>query len=207
MGYHRSGFEVVGVDIAPQPNYPFEFIQADALQYCSDHGVEFDAIHASPPCQGYSTMRFLPWLKGRQYPMLINPVRELLKKTGRPYVIENVVTANIDMDGGVLCGKALGLRISRHRRFESNIMLLFPQCTGHETMFPGSCQMSNRGRRGGVMGIPPDVTPQEATGIDWMTLKEMRQAIPPAYTEFIGNILMSHITNTTPIIAQSGGEE
>ena len=94
LGYHRAGFdEIVGVDIATQPRYPFEFVQADALEFLADHGHEFAAIHASPPCQGYSIMHNLPWLRGREYPLLILPTIEMLEVLGKPYVVENVMGA------------------------------------------------------------------------------------------------------------------
>ena len=94
MGYHRAGFEVVGVDHKPQKNFPFEFIQADALEYCAEHGHEYDVIHASPPCQSYSRLRHLPFLKERRerHPKLIDPLRDFLIEIGKPYVIENSVT-------------------------------------------------------------------------------------------------------------------
>lgn len=187
-GYHRAGFEIVGVDIAPQPHYPFEFVQGDALEYVAEHGREFDAIHASPPCQGYSRMRHLPWLRGKEYPLLIPATRTTLQATGKLWVIENVSDAPIN--GAELCGAALGLPIIRHRRFESSVMLLFPPCPGHPVLFHGTGNMAKRGRGGGVMGITGGSDPRAALGITWMTYKEMRQAIPPAYTEFIGKQLM-----------------
>lgn len=191
VGYHRAGFEVVGVDINPQPHYPFEFHQADALEFCAAHGHEFDAIHASPPCQGYSRMRHLPWLAGREYPLLIEETRTALQATGRLFVIENV--ADSPINGALLCGTALGLDFSRHRRFESNVLLMFPPCQGHDIAFAGRSQMSQRGRRGGVMGFREGVNPREAMGVEWMTLREARQAIPPAYTEWIGRQLLEYI--------------
>lgn len=189
MGYHQAGFEVVGVDSAPQPHYPFEFHQADALEYCAAHGHEFDVIHASPPCQGYSRMRHLPWLAGRAYPLLIPATRCALEATGRTWIIENVSDA--PLNGAELCGAALGLPLIRHRRFESNILLLFPPCPGHPVLFHGSRTMRERGSNGGIMGLSSAVDPRIALGIDWMTFKEMRQAIPPAYTRFIGAQLMT----------------
>ncbi len=188
-GYHRAGFEVVGVDIAPQPRYPFEFHQGDALEYLAAHGEEFDVIHASPPCQGYSKLRHLPWLKGRVYPLLIGAVRDALIEIGRPWVIENVATA--PLHGGELCGLALGLPVLRHRRFESNYLLLFPSCPGHPVLFAGKNQMSAKGRLGGIMGVLPGNDPRVALGCEWMTTREARQAIPPAYTEWIGQQLLS----------------
>ena len=95
LGYHRAGFdEIVGVDIVYQPRYiGEEFVQADALEYLAEHGHEFGAIHASPPCQGYSIMHNLPWLRGREYPLLILPTMEMLEALGKPYVVENVMGA------------------------------------------------------------------------------------------------------------------
>ena len=191
MGYHRAGFDVVGVDIKPQPRYPFEFHQADALEYCAAHGREFDAIHASPPCQGYSRMRHLPWLRDREYPLLIPVTRLALQATGKLWVIENV--SDSPLIGGELCGAALGLPLIRHRRFESSILLLFPPCPGHPTLFSGSANMRKYGQGHGVTGIANNQDPREALGIDWMTGRELRQAIPPAYTEYIGRFLMEAI--------------
>lgn len=190
-GYYRAGFEVVGVDIAPQKHYPFEFHRAEALEYLTDHGSEFDVIHASPPCQGYSRLRHLPWLRDREYPLLIPAVRDALARTGRPYVIENVSDA--PLNGAELCGAALGLSIVRHRRFESNILLLFPSCPGHPVLFHGGANMRKYGRGHGVTGLADGQDPRKALGIDWMTGKELRQAIPPAYTEYIGRILAAAI--------------
>ena len=146
MGYSRAGFdEIVGVDIAPQPRYPFEFVQADALEFLADHGHEFDAIHASPPCQGYSIMHNLPWLWGREYPLLIKPTRDLMIHVGKPWVLENVMGAkwgcnnleNISrligyditdhgMKANWLCGAMFGKPFYRHRLFESNWFWLAP---------------------------------------------------------------------------------
>ena len=192
VGYHRAGFdEIVGVDNRPQPHYPFRFVQADALEFCAAHGAEFDAIHASPPCQGYSRMRYLPWLRDKEYPLLIDATRHLLEMADRPWVIENV--ADAPLAGALLCGAALGLPFSRHRRFESSILLLFPSCPGHAAIYPGGSQMSQRGRRGGVMGMPSGSDPLVIMGCEWMTMREARQAVPPAYTEWIGAHLLAHL--------------
>jgi DNA (cytosine-5)-methyltransferase 1 len=188
VGYYRAGFDVVGVDIKPQPHYPFEFHQGDALEWIEGHGREFDVIHASPPCQGYSRMRHLKWLQNRTYPLLIPVVRSLLQATGKTWVIENV--ADAPLNGALLCGAALGLPIVRHRRFESNILLLFPPCPGHQILFHGQATMSQRGKNAGVMGISAGQDAGEALGISWMTGMEMRQAIPPKYTELIGGQLI-----------------
>ncbi len=130
MGLHRAGFEVVGVDIKPQKNYPFEFHQADAMTYPLG---DFDAYWASPPCQGYGIMRHLPWLKDKEYPMLIGGVREMLMATGKPYIIENVKGA--PLDGNYLCGLMFGLRVFRHRVFETSFFWLAPGHPGHHGLY------------------------------------------------------------------------
>jgi DNA (cytosine-5)-methyltransferase 1 len=202
MGYHRAGFEVVGVDIEPQPNYPFEFHQADAMEFPLDG---FDAIHASPPCQGYSRLRHLPWLKDREYPMLIDPTRERLKAARVPWVIENVVDA--PLTGFVLCGAALGLTLSRHRRFESSELMLAPQCPGHKTIPPGAATLGKRYRHSaGVTGVSKEISRDSIAGhfagvdrarvamdIPWMKRDELAQAVPPAYTEWIGTQLLASL--------------
>jgi DNA (cytosine-5)-methyltransferase 1 len=201
MGYHRAGFDVVGVDIAPQPHYPFEFHQADALTFPLDG---FDAIHASPPCQGYSRMRHLPWLKDRVYPMLIEPVRELVQAHGGPYVIENVAGAPLD-PAFMLCGLSFGLRMYRHRLFESNILMLTPAHERHREVISSGRMLGSRYSRAsaGVTGVLPDPAGHTAgastraaaaaMGVEWMTRDEMTQAIPSAYTEWIGTQLLSHL--------------
>jgi hypothetical protein len=118
VGYARAGFEVVGVDIEPQPNYPFEFHQADALEFCREHGHEFDAIHASPPCQAYTPLRAV---HGKDYPDMLAATREALEATGLPWVIENVPGAPIN-SGIFLCGTMFDLRVYRHRWFETPFM-------------------------------------------------------------------------------------
>ena len=102
MGYHRAGFDVTGVDILPQKRYPFAFVQADALDYVERHGREFDAIHASPPCQAYSVTQNLPWAR-KDHPRLLEPVQAVLQSLGVPYVIENVEPAPVE-DAITLCG-------------------------------------------------------------------------------------------------------
>lgn len=206
MGYHRAGFDVVGVDIKPQPHYPFEFHQADALEYLAQHGHEFDAIHASPPCQGYSRLRHLPWLKGKVYPMLIDPVKELLELSGKPWVIENVEDA--PLEGIVLCGQMFGLPVYRHRKFETSFYMLQPWHSKHTEVI-GHGRLVNDRKKGslnnssskGAWGKQKIITVAggqfakedgaKALRIDWMNKKELAQAIPPAYTEFIGEQLLA----------------
>ena len=209
-GYHRAGFYVVGVDIKPQPRYiGDEFIQADALKYVAEHGHEFDAIHASPPCQGYSIMRNLPWLREKEYPLLIDPVRKLLEATGKPWVIENVMGAKLP--AGWLCGTMFGLPFYRHRAFETNFFWMQPGHPNHEfTVRNGRAlgarardvvfQQTRRGlenwfngaqKRGCGYGHAAGVgLVREAMRIDWMTRDELSQAIPPAYTEYVGRELL-----------------
>ena len=133
MGYSRAGFsEIVGVDNRPQLRYPFEFVQSGALEYLAEHGGEFDAIHASPPCQGYSIMRNLPWHKDKEYPLLIDPVRELLEASGKPWIIENVMGAHLP--AGWLCGTMFGLPFYRHRAFETNWFWMQPGHAPHRVI-------------------------------------------------------------------------
>ncbi len=199
VGYHRAGFEVVGVDNRPQKNYPFEFIEADALEYVAEHGNEYDAIHASPPCQYYSRLRHLPWLKDKVYWRSIPPTREGLQTTGRPYVIENVEDAKWDMvTPTTLCGQAMGLKIYRHRNFECSFgVVLAPSHQKHtRTITPGSASLAQRRHGlngwGGVAGHQAGVQRHRLQmGIDWMTGNELAQAVPPVMTEFIGKQLMA----------------
>lgn len=195
MGYHRAGFEVVGVDINPQPNYPFEFWQADALEHL--HGVlfgdrEYDAVHASPPCQAYSDLRHRT---GGAYPDLVAVTRARVVATGLPYVIENVEGAPL-RNPIMLCGSTFGLgangrQLRRHRLFESNVSIMAYPCQHHGQPIGvygtgGGGQMTR-----GYKGTPEEY--REAMGIDWATRAEIAQAIPPAYTEHIGLYLMAAI--------------
>lgn len=202
MGYHRAGFEVVGVDVEPQRNYPFEFVQADFFEFVAEHGREFDAIHASPPCQAHSQMRHLSWLRGREWVNLIPATRDALRSAAVPYVIENVEGARRWMQSPIkLCGSSFGLDVRRHRLFESN-MLLFPAPCNHdsqEARFPPSGPTRQNPMRvivvvGGGMQKGIGVADfRRAMDIDWMTGKELSQAIPPAYTEHIGTQLLWHL--------------
>ena len=127
MGYSRAGFDVVGVDIAPQPRYPFEFIQAEAIEYVKAHGHEYDAIHASPPCQASSALT-KGTNRGRIYEDLIPQTRAALGASGRPYVIENVQGSDLRRDA-TLCGEMFGLAVIRHRYFEVSGFALTPPYT------------------------------------------------------------------------------
>ena len=181
MGYHRAGFgEIVGVDIAPQPRYPFEFVQADALEYVAEHGHEFDAIHASPPCQRYSVMS----RNDKEYPDLYDPTRALLLSNGVPWVIENVIGAPYGY-GFVLCGSMFGLVVRRHRNFETSWLHLMGLRCDHAGHGGG---LTSRHSDKGVKAEWP-----EYMGMPWATPKECTQAIPPAYTEHIGHTLIKLI--------------
>ena len=197
MGYHRAGFDVVGVDIRPQPNYPFTFLQADVMK--SDFAWdEFDAVHASPPCQGYSTQT----ADQSKHQRLIGEVREALTSSGLPYVIENVEGARKEMVAPVrLCGSSFGLDLRRHRYFESNAPIRGLPCD-HSWQKPRfrslDMSMVKAGRLASVVGVHGNLNYSgefdlrcRAMGIDWMTNSELVESIPPAYTEFIGKQLIA----------------
>lgn len=187
MGYQRAGFTVTGVDIKPQPRYPFEFIQADAMTFPLEG---FDAIHASPPCQHYSFAT--PHARRHLHPDLLGPTRERLMKTSVPWVIENVPGAPMRADWSI-CGCQVGLKLRRRRYFETS---------WHDFDMVTPCDHSG----GPVVSVVGHGTPswvraqlgynptiqqyREAMGIDWMNRNELSEAIPPAYTELIGRRLM-----------------
>ncbi len=204
MGYSLAGFEVTGVDFVPQPNYPFEFIQYDLTNPDLEFDLDlfgFDAIHASPPCQAYSTATTK--LHRFKHPRLIEPIRELLQRQEVPSVIENVTTA--PLNGPVLCGSMFGLvtndfELRRHRRFEAigwEWPALMPVC--HHGQRPrvagvyggGGEDRSKAKRKGSRGGYTPDVeTRRLLMQMPWATQAELAEAIPPAYTKFIGNRIM-----------------
>jgi DNA (cytosine-5)-methyltransferase 1 len=195
VGYHRAGFEVVGVDIKPQPHYPFEFHQADAMAYPLDG---FDVIHASPPCQHYSACRTMNSCQGKSYPDLIDGTRKRLIETEKPYVIENVEGAPLK-NYMILCGSMFkGLRVYRHRLFECNPVCVFPPATcshryGLQKHFAGYHTLKGDNFITCVGHNFKAADGRIAMGIDWMTRDELSQAIPPAYTEWIGRQLMEHL--------------
>lgn len=191
VGYERAGFQVTGVDHKPQKNYPFDFVQADAMDYLKEHGHKYDVIHASPPCQRYSCAT-----KGTgnhlDHPDLVDPVRQLLKDIGKPYIIENVPGAPLQSPL-ILSGMMFNLDTIRARWFETRPQIIF-------TPYPVRKHPSTA-----KQGTQPDVDNQyisvvghfsnvayarRAMGIDWMTRNELAQAIPPIYTEYIGRWLM-----------------
>jgi DNA (cytosine-5)-methyltransferase 1 len=220
-GYQRAGFFVVGVDNRPQPHYCGDgFVLADALEamrvllaggYITDsmgrkwYLKDFDAIHASPPCQGYCRIRGMGKGAGRNTPMLVGEVRELLLRTGLEYVIENVPGAPLKTTI-VLCGSMFGLPLRRHRLFETNFMVMSKECRHQpnaiavygdhpEDAFIHRRSKSTPGCTKRAASI--DIA-RKAMGIDWMDWKEITQSIPPAYTEFIGAQLMQYLSRSVP---------
>jgi DNA (cytosine-5)-methyltransferase 1 len=197
MGYHRAGFEVEGVDIKPQPHYPFKFYQADALEFPLDG---YDAYHASPPCQHYSLAAAVQRNAGREYPDLIAATRFRLNLTSKPYVIENVPPAGKLLINPIrLCGVMFGLGVFRHRFFECSFNINAPLHKKHDGKIGDGRYFSVAGGAGRwkswgtVYRNVSKGTVEEwraAMGIDWMTRLELNQAIPPAYTEYIGKYLI-----------------
>lgn len=213
-GYQLAGFEVVGVDIAQQPNYCGElFIQADALEYLVGDGYDmalddwrplytpFDAIHASPPCQAFTAYRRTGNVG--EYPDLIAPLRALLNATGLPWVMENVAGAPLERPL-MLCGSMFDLDVQRHRYFESNVPLGRPVWGCRHRIwppdrFPGGRSVQRTGKSTGLVrasveigswDIPLAVQQKAMGGLDWMSLEELSEAIPCDYTKFIGNQLL-----------------
>lgn len=191
-GYATAGFEVMGVDIVAQPNYPYLFIRADAMQYlaATDVRANFDAVHASPPCNAYTHAQRI---RARTHPDLVGPMRELLLEAGLPYVIENVKGAPL-RDPQVLEGQMFGLNTHRPRLFETN--------WGYEAPLlrpppPRSTKMGRAPRPGEAVQVVGNFSDVEAgrraMGIDWMTRNELKLAIPPAYTHHIGAALLAHL--------------
>lgn len=184
MGYHRAGFEVVGVDIKPQPHYPFEFHQADALTYPLEG---FDAYHASPPCQLFSSMT-TKWNSGI-YSDCLNPILTRFNSVSL-WVVENVVGApmpsHVQLCGSVFSLGSHGYQLRRHRWFQSNILIPTPPCNHKNRAISvvGGVKINRLTKR------VPFEWGKEAMGIDWMNQDELSEAIPPAYTEFIGKYLM-----------------
>ncbi len=191
MGYHRAGFEVVGVDIDPQPDYPFEFHQADAMTFPLDG---FDAIHASPPCHDHSSIS--PGENGTGW--MLRATVDRLAKSGTPWVCENVVGPGVRMGGWwfVLCGSMFDMQVRRHRRFGSS-HLMFPPAHRHKeqgrpytiTGHGGGCESKH--------SLKPKASDfWRYMDMPWMEGRPaygVAQAIPPAYTEWIGGQLMQHL--------------
>lgn len=203
MGYHLAGFDVVGIDINPQPNYPFEFIQGDAVQYIRDHGHEYDAIHTSPPCQAncaltVGTNRSQGW--GGEHEDLVQATRAALSNTGRRSTIEQPQGQAQMTKDVTLCGEMFGLDVIRHRHMElGNWITEPPEHIPHRGKV--------RGYRHGVWYDGPYIAAygdgggkgsvkemQDAMGIHWTDVRsELTEAIPPAYTRWLGRRLAEKI--------------
>jgi DNA (cytosine-5)-methyltransferase 1 len=210
-----EGFEVVGVDINPQPNYPYEFHQADAITYLLTHYREFDAVHASPPCQRYSGSASFNNSAGN-HPDLLGPTRLACIMTGLPYIIENVPGAPLD-DPFMLCGTMFNmgahdvdgvwLQLKRHRLFETNwdyAHMRQVQCNhvkgvvscsvfGYGGAMSPEYRDSERRHKGYVPALP---VLQEAMGVDWTTKRELSESIPPKFTQWIGAHLAEYLRET-----------
>ena len=209
VGYSRAGFEVVGVDNRPQPHYPFEFVQRDALEVLDEmisewgdpdgRDPDFSAIHASPPCQSFTAYRRKGHGVGDGYRDLIDPVRALLVESGLPYVIENVPGAPLRWPV-TLCGSMFDLHVRRHRLFETNFLIDHLPVCSHKLQeskgkrFPGATNREGRYTcEVGVYRIPL-ATQKEAMGVDWdVTLDELSEMVPPDYTQQIGLHLRAHL--------------
>lgn len=196
-GYARAGFEVVGIDIDSQLRYPFTFVQADALEYLEAHGDEFDVVHASPPCRDHTSLTSVAGIDGTGW--LLGATRAALRAWGGLYVIENVMPAPLDKTTSiVMCGGMFGLRTYRHRRFEPSpgLTLRAPAHVPH-TVRTATKRRRERWAEGWHVSVTGDVgvyVGPEALGIDWMNGNELCQAIPPAYTQFIGEQLLGQLT-------------
>lgn len=205
MGYYLAGYDVVGVDIDPQPNYPFPFIQGDAVEYIRAHGHEYDLIHGSPPCQDYSNLNAY---NKKDYPRLIGPTRDAMRAVGKPYVMENVEIAGVEFINPItLCGPMFGVKVYRHRVFETNWGLSAPEHPKHVercmrngylptpekpfmTITGGAHSRAWQNAACDVMGMPWIKVP--AGGDIKLGIREVCEAIPPAYAEWIGRRFLTN---------------
>jgi DNA (cytosine-5)-methyltransferase 1 len=223
VGYHRAGFEVIGVDINPQPNYPFRFHQQDALEFLADNPAldeRYDAIHASPPCQAHTPLKNLHGVRyAAKHLDLVGATRTALIATGLPWVMENVTQAPL-LDPVVLCGSMFDLPVRRHRAFEASFPLPSPACNhkrwaelwpdgfhrdvskerqaaGTSTTSPVVGVYGNGGGPGSVLR-----TWRWAMGTHWMGTKhEIAESIPPEYTRYVGGHLMNHVRTADWMVA------
>lgn len=196
-GYEKAGFDVTGIDIEPQPKHRGNFIQADAIEYLKEHWSEYDVVHASPPCQAYSSASMQFRIAGKEYIDLIELTRIELIKTGLPYIIENVPGSPL-INPIELCGAMFGMKTYRHRLFESNINLVAPEHPKHANK---NAKMGRKpasddfiqyvGHFSGVDEV------RKMTGLYWLGQYELAQSIPPQYTEFIGRQVIEIIQKRT----------
>ena len=193
MGYKQAGFDVTGIDIEPQPKYPFKFILSDAITYLKEHGKEYDFIHASPPCQGYSHLT--PKEHKGNYEKQIDVLRELLKEKKKQNRIEKITKEKNELKNPtMLCGSMFKLRTQRHRFFETSFPLVAPCNCDHSEipLLVTTASKASREKRF-ALGMQPKTVKNAplAYGIDWMDFKGLREAIPPAYTKYIGEVWLS----------------
>lgn len=192
MGYHQAGFDVVGVDLHPQPRYPFLFVQADALELLPDEQFlrQFDVIHASPPCQAYSNAQRI---QQRPHPDLVNPCRRLLQSVGKPWIIENVMGSPL-RDPIMLCGAMFNLRTYRHRIFETSFAVTAPPHPAHAARQAKMGRPVQDGEFIHIVGNFSNVKlAREVLEMPWATRDELREAIPVAYTRWIGERLREEL--------------
>lgn len=213
VGYARAGFEVVGVDVVDQPSYPYPFVCYDAIRalraLVDGYGIsfggrartvaaytlsDFAAVHASPPCQAFSLASLYHPGTQESHPDLVDETRELLAQTGLPTVMENVEGSPLRRDL-VLCGEMFGLRVHRHRVFElGGWFAMQPRHAPHRLKGAlHNCHIEDGHARQVAGNYADHADASDAMGIDWMDRKALAQAIPPAYTEFIGSQLIQHI--------------
>jgi DNA (cytosine-5)-methyltransferase 1 len=202
MGYYLAGFDVTGVDIDPQPRYPFKFIQSDAISFIKEHGHEFDAIHTSPPCQHHSNLNAY---NHHEYPDLIDETRDALIACGKPWVIENVPRAPL-RNPTILCGQAFGLLLYRERKFESSFIIPMISCGPHIELCTRNGYLPTPARpymsiHGGKHSRAWQHKACEVMGVPWMAatnniplgIRKVCEAIPPAYTEYVGKYLINEV--------------
>lgn len=197
MGYHRAGFDVVGVDINPQPNYPFPWYRADVLDVPDDFLACADVVHASPPCHDNSRLAAFRGSDGTGW--LLPWTLDRLAELGKPWVVENVDTWRVPMAGWwfILCGSSFGLRVRRHRRFASNHLMLAPTCRHREQGTPAG--VYGHGGSTPTSEGKPALASQygELMGMPWARPHEIAQAIPPVYTEWIGAHLLDALAEAS----------
>jgi DNA (cytosine-5)-methyltransferase 1 len=211
-GYAAAGWDLIGVDVDPQPRYPYRFIRGDALEVLADLAAEVDAVHASPPCQHYSITRHS---HSREHPDLVGPTRDALEAAGLPWIMENVPGAPL-RNYVELCGASFGLEavdldgtplvLRRHRLFESSVMLWAPPpcaCSSYRRRGYAVGGVYDGGRRDRVEAreirhggyTPPPTVRAELLGVAGMTQYGMSQAIPPAYTYWLGRELLDAVSH------------
>jgi len=194
-GYEQAGFAVTGIDIEAHPNHRGVFIQSDAIEYLKAHYHEYDAIHASPPCQAYSQASAQFRSRGKEYATLIEATRDALIETKLPYIIENVPGSPL-INPIQLCGAMFGMRTYRHRLFESNIPLEEPP---HPKHISKNTPMGRKPKQGEFIQYVGHFSGvgevKEMTGLHWLNQNELAQSIPPQYTRYIGIQLIKYLNS------------